>query len=107
MLKEVALTALHVLFESLGRKNILVCQDSVVGQESECRAINLENSADCFALENAVLQVTVLLPVQVFFALWRHLVGHVSAQSAEVSVQVAWVGVDDPVHEESDEITLA
>ena len=71
--------ALNVsLVTSLRESTVLIGLNNFgMPSESECSSIEHQHLLDTLALEDTVLQIPILLPVQVCLAFWWHVVEHV------------------------------
>ena len=58
--------------------------------EFECCTIKLEDRHYALPLENTIFQVTVLLAVQICFALWRELIKHVLREILKIRLKIPW-----------------
>ena len=74
--------------------------------ELKTGTIELEYSHDCLSIQDTVLQISILLPVEILRALWIHIVQHMLAQVGQIGVQVTWVCLDNIVNQEGQELFL-
>ena len=74
--------------------------------ELEARSIKFENSHNSATCQDTLLQVTVLLAIQIFLALWRQVVRHMLRQVHQIGLEITRTSIDDPVDQESQELFL-
>ena len=93
VLEQVAFSSFKVLCPSIFFQNsaLLGCSDLLMVLEFECSAVKLEHFHYSFPLLNTVLQVSILLPVQISFALRGHVVKHVLGEVLQINLEIPWI----------------